>query len=124
MSEDLHVFLVAPTRTRRSDLRSACAARLYRRTMPRGRPPTFYTLNVSSSFVLYVRTGLHPAGIEQPVRRALAALDPALPVLEIHTMAEEVDASAAPEHLSAGLASVFGLLAALLAAFGIYGLLA
>jgi predicted permease len=87
-------------------------------------PPTFYTLNVSSSFVLYVRTRIHPAGIEQPVRQALAALDPAVPFLEIHTMAEEVDSSAAPERLTASLASVFGLLAALLAAFGIYGLLA
>lgn len=87
-------------------------------------PPTFYTLDVSSSFVLYVRTRMRPASIEQPVRRTLAALDPALPFLEIHTLAEELDASAAPERLTAGLASVFGLMAALLAAFGIYGLLA
>lgn len=87
-------------------------------------PPTFYTLDVDSSFVLHVRTRMRPETVEQPVRRALAALDPALPFIEVHTMAEEVDASAAPERLTAGLASIFGGLAALLVAVGIYGLLA
>ena len=86
--------------------------------------PTFYTLNVASSFVLHVRTRMAPEGIEQPVRQALAALDPAVPFVEIHTMAEEVDATTASERLTAGLASIFGLMAALLAAVGIYGLLA
>ena len=87
-------------------------------------PPTFYTADVNSSFVLHVRTRMRPESMEQPVRQTLAALDPALPFIEVHTMAEEVDASAAPERLTAGLASVFGLMAALLAAVGIYGLLA
>ncbi len=59
----------------------------------------------------------------QPVRRELSALDPALPFLEIHALSEEVDASAASERLTAALASLFGLLAAVLAALGIYGLL-
>jgi predicted lysophospholipase L1 biosynthesis ABC-type transport system permease subunit len=85
--------------------------------------PTFYSLSVDSIFVLHVRTRMRPEAIEQPVRKALAALDPALPFLEVHTMAEEVNASAAPERLTAGLASIFGILAALLAAAGIYGLL-
>jgi putative ABC transport system permease protein len=53
----------------------------------------------------------------------MAALDPALPFIEIHTLAEEVDASTASERLTAALASLFGLLAAILAALGIYGLL-
>jgi predicted permease len=86
--------------------------------------PTFYTLSVDSSFALHVRTRMRPESIEQPVRQALAALDPALPFIEVHTMAEEVDASAAPERLTAVLASIFGALAALLVAVGIYGLLA
>jgi predicted permease len=86
--------------------------------------PTFYTVSVDSSFVLHVRTRMRPDAIEQPVRQILATLDPALPFIEIHTMAEEVDASTAPERLTAALASIFGVLAALLAAAGIYGLLA
>jgi putative ABC transport system permease protein len=71
-----------------------------------------------------VRTRISPDAIVQPVRRELAALDPALPFTEIHTLADEVDASAASERFTAALASLFGLLAALLAALGIYALLA
>jgi predicted permease len=85
--------------------------------------PTFYNLGSDDVFVLIVRTRMRPESIIQPVRRELAALDPALPFIEIHTLAEEVDASAASERLTAALASLFGLLAAVLAALGIYGLL-
>ena len=85
--------------------------------------PTYYNLGSDDFFVLCVRTRMRPETIIQPVRRELAALDPALPFLEIHTLAEEVDASAASERLTATLASLFGLLAAMLAALGIYGLL-
>jgi predicted permease len=85
--------------------------------------PTYYNLGSDDVFVLIVRTRMQPETIIQPVRRELAALDPALPFIEIHTLAEEVDASAAPERLTAALASLFGLLAAVLAALGIYGLL-
>jgi predicted permease len=89
-------------------------------------PPVLYTLYARSSgdsFVLCVRTRMQPGALIQPVRRALAALDPALPFIEVHTLAEEVDASAASERLTAILASLFGVLAAVLAALGIYGLL-
>jgi predicted permease len=85
--------------------------------------PTYYTLGSDDVFILIVRTRMRPETIIQPVRRELAALDPALPFIEIHTLAEEVDASAASERLTATLASLFGLLAAILAALGIYGLL-
>ena len=83
----------------------------------------FYNLGSDDVFILCVRTRVAPASMVQPVRRELAALDPALPFTEIHTLSEEVDASAAGERLTAALASLFGLLAALLAALGIYGLL-
>ncbi|MDR3702321.1 MAG: ABC transporter permease [Candidatus Sulfopaludibacter sp.] len=86
-------------------------------------PPIFYSMGSNDFFVLVVRTHMRPDAIIQPVRRELAALDPALPFLEVHTLAEEVDASAASERLTATLASLFGLLAGVLAAVGIYGLL-
>jgi predicted permease len=86
--------------------------------------PTLYNFGSGDLFVLCVRTHTRPEMLIQPVRRAMAALDPALPFVEIHTLAEEVDASTASEKLTATLASFFGLLAAILAAMGIYGLLA
>jgi ABC-type antimicrobial peptide transport system permease subunit len=58
------------------------------------------------------------------VRKVLASLDPGLPFTEIHTLTEEVDASVEPERLTAWLGTIFGGFAALLAAAGIYGLLA
>jgi predicted permease len=86
--------------------------------------PTFYTRGESGFTVLLVRTRTAPESVIQPVRRVLAALDPTLLFTEIHTLAEEVDASAAPERLTATLAAIFGSFAALLAAAGLYGLLA
>jgi predicted permease len=89
--------------------------------------PTYYNIwkdQDSQQMQLEVRTGAHPQSIVEPVRQALAALDPALPFTEIETMSDEVGDSAAGERLTATLASVFGALAALLAAIGIYGLLA
>lgn len=76
------------------------------------------------SFVLHVRTRGRPESIIQPVRQALTALDPAVPFVEISTLAEEVNASTASERLTAALASIFGIIAALLTAVGLYGLLA
>jgi predicted permease len=90
--------------------------------------PTSYSLFSDASaygeFQFVVRTLGNPESVIQPVRRALAALDPALPFSEVHTLAEEVDNSAAAERLTATLASAFSMLAATLAAIGIYGLLA
>jgi predicted permease len=89
--------------------------------------PTYYSVWRDQDFQsmqLEVRTRSRPQSIIEPVRQALAALDPALPFTEIETMSDEVSASAAGERLTATLASAFGALAAVLAAIGIYGLLA
>jgi predicted lysophospholipase L1 biosynthesis ABC-type transport system permease subunit len=86
--------------------------------------PTYYIVTDKELSVLCVKTRTAPESAIQPVRAALAAIDPALPFTEIHTLAEEVDASAAPERLTAALATIFGFFATLLAAVGIYGLLA
>jgi predicted permease len=86
--------------------------------------PTFYSADAFGFSVLCVRTTGNPEALIDPVRKALAALDPALPFTEIHTLAAEVEASAAPERLTATLAAAFGAFAAFLAAAGIYGLLA
>ena len=86
--------------------------------------PVFYEPLDSGDFTLCVRTSRRPESLIQPVRQALNAFDPALSFAEVHTLAEEVDDSAAPERLTAILATVFGLFAALLASVGLYGLLA
>ena len=87
--------------------------------------PVFYTCETDfDQFVLNVRTRTRPGAIIEPVRKTLASLDPGLPFLEVHTLAEEADISMAGERITAALASLFGGIAALLVGVGIYGLLA
>jgi len=87
--------------------------------------PMVYTLESSDDqIVLYVRTRMRPEAIIEPVRKVLASIDPTVPFLEVHTLAEEIDDTTSGERLTAALASLFGAIAALLAGAGIYGLLA
>jgi predicted permease len=95
------------------------------RSMREPMMPTVYRLSHEfDSFVMHVRTGARPESIIHSVRQALAALDPALPFIEISTLAEDVDASTAGERIVATLASIFGTIASLVTAVGLYGLLA
>lgn len=87
--------------------------------------PTFYTCETDfDQFILNVRTHTRSEAIIEPVRKTLASLEPGMPFLEVHTMAEEVDISIAGERTTAALASLFGGIASLLVGVGIYGLLA
>jgi len=88
--------------------------------------PTVYNAWTPSNgmFQLIVRASGRPDSLIEPARRVLASIDPALPFTEINTMPEEIDASTAPERMTATLASIFGGAAAALAGVGIYGLLA
>jgi predicted permease len=58
------------------------------------------------------------------VRRELARLDPQLPLFDVRTMSERTDISLASRKIALGLAASFGVVALLLAALGIYGVLA
>lgn len=71
---------------------------------------------------LQVRTAVDPSSLAFAVRQEVMAVEKNLPVLELKTLAERVDASIAAERLSLGLLLFFGLMALLLACAGIYGL--
>ena len=89
-------------------------------------PPTVYTPasdGFENAFVLHVRARGAPQAIISPVREALRALDPEMPVIEARTLRQEVETSLWQERLLAWLASAFGALAALLAGIGLYGAL-
>ena len=58
------------------------------------------------------------------IRRALRDVDPQVPVVEIQTMNERVQEGLRRERLLAMLGTLFGALALLLVAIGLYGLLA
>jgi ABC-type antimicrobial peptide transport system permease subunit len=89
-------------------------------------PPTVYnpfTEGFNSGFVLYVRTQRSPQMMITPVRKLLHSLDPELPLIEVETLHEEVEASLWQERLLALLSTTFGAIAALLASIGLYGAL-
>ncbi len=66
-----------------------------------------------------------PAGALEPVlRRTLAELDPNLTVVSVRTMEEQIDLSFDQERAVASLAGLFGIVALLLAAVGVYGVTA
>ena len=96
------------------------------RSMREPMKPIFYksTDNFPGGFVLNVRTLGNPGWVIGPVRQALAAIDPATPLLEVGTLSQEIDQSTAGERFMAYVATSFGALAAFLAAVGMYGLLA
>ena len=72
----------------------------------------------------YVRTAADPQGLLARVPALVARIDPALPVTEARTMPAQIGQSLFVERLVAGLAAAFGLLATLLAALGLYGVMA
>jgi putative ABC transport system permease protein len=83
---------------------------------------TFQERWVPSQFALRMNTD--PVAVTNDVRRTVLASLKAVPVQRVTTLADQVDASIVPERLIAVLSGWFGTLGALLAAIGLYGLLA
>ncbi|MBO0720894.1 MAG: ABC transporter permease [Blastocatellia bacterium] len=71
-----------------------------------------------------VRTSSDPTGIISAVRQAVREVDPDLPLFNIKSLDTQVDESLVQERLVGTISSFFGLLALLLAAIGLYGIMA
>lgn len=72
----------------------------------------------------YVRTSQDPAALATAVRSVVSQLDSTLPIDSVRSFEDQINRQLASDWLTAALAEIFGVLAALLAAIGIYGLLA
>jgi putative ABC transport system permease protein len=72
----------------------------------------------------YARSEADPAGLVTAIRAAVARLDPQLPIFDVKTLAAQISESLQNRRLVMVLSAAFGGLAALLAALGIYGVLA
>ena len=79
--------------------------------------------SVWRSMALTVRTHNDPAGVTSAIRGQIAAVDKELAVANLETMTTILDRSVAPRRASMLLFVAFGLIAALLAVIGIYGVL-
>ncbi len=79
--------------------------------------------NHETGMTLYVRTSIPPETVLGSLRREIQALEPNLPVPDIATMSDTVATSLFPARLGAWMIALFGGLALLLAAIGVYGVL-
>ena len=77
-----------------------------------------------TAMVFVVRTDGNPLGLAEPARTIVRGLDSAQPIAQVRSMREIVAETFARQRFSALLLSGFSLTALVLAAIGIYGLLA
>jgi predicted permease len=98
-----------------TDLRTTLGGAVYQPYLQQNHP---------TGVTVYVRTAQAPEAIEAAIRQTIHQLDPTLVVDGLRTMDEQVARSASDERALAYLAIGFSVLAMLLAAVGLYGVLA
>jgi predicted permease len=76
------------------------------------------------SMALVVKTGLEPTQVVSQVRAAVRQIDPEQPLFDVRSMEEWVDRSLAIRRAPTTLLTIFGAVALVLSAIGIYGVLA
>jgi predicted lysophospholipase L1 biosynthesis ABC-type transport system permease subunit len=90
-------------------------------------PPTFYLLSTQhpdlGAMTFEVRTSVATGAMMASVRQAVDTVDKQLPIFDVRTQTQQIDATIANERLFATLTVAFGLLALLLACIGIYGVI-
>ena len=86
--------------------------------------PEIYWPGVGGQAVLFARTNVDPESLVAAVRQAVVSTDPALPLHEPRSVEETLGASLARRRFTLNLLCVSALLALLLAAIGIYGVVA
>jgi len=89
--------------------------------------PTAYYIHAHlrySEMVFLLRTGGDPLGLTGPARRIIQGMDPQLPVSRVRTLSSVIRETYSRQQFSAVLLAGFSLASLLLAALGIYGLLA
>ena len=79
---------------------------------------------VVGGLIYLVRTPMKPEAIVPSLRAAVQRVDRDLPLMDIRTMEQQIDADLQQERMFAGLSAGFGVLALMLACVGIYGIMA
>ena len=76
-----------------------------------------------SDFTVLVRTAGDPDALQQALRRAFEEIDPGLPYTDVRTLAEHIGQASFFQRIGAWVLATFGVLALVLAAIGLYGVL-
>jgi ABC-type antimicrobial peptide transport system permease subunit len=77
-----------------------------------------------STIRLFVRTDGDPGPLVAEVRNAMRTIDPNLPVYDARTITEHMQGAVFAQRMAANLLGAMGVLALLLAAIGLYGVMA
>jgi predicted permease len=80
--------------------------------------------STSSYLTLAVKTSGAPETVAGGLRSTMAALDPELPLFDVRTLTQRTETALVARRSSAMLSLTFGLVALLLSAVGVYGVLA
>ena len=83
---------------------------------------TTMTQDYQSSGILTVRTRGNPEALVAPVRGEVLALDANMPLYDVKTLTEHMKFALFPAKVAATVLGVFGLVALLLSAIGVYGI--
>jgi putative ABC transport system permease protein len=86
----------------------------------------FYTSYLQFSFpdtMVIVKSSGDALALAPAMRKAIAAMDPALPIYDVMTLDERIDRAASRPRFNALLLGAFAAAAVLLAALGVYGML-
>jgi predicted permease len=86
--------------------------------------PYTQTDNLDYGVTYEIRTRMNAASLAPALRRAVQSIDPDLPLLDLRTQREQIDAAMQQERLFAALTTGFGVLALALACVGVYGVMA
>jgi len=91
-------------------------------------PPMFFTPYRQEggigAMTFYVRTGMDPSPVMRAIPEVLKQLDPNLPVENLKTLQDQVRENVFADRMISTLSATFAALATLLAAVGLYGVLA
>jgi predicted permease len=91
-------------------------------------PPVFFTPwgqdSTTADLDFYVRTAGDPSALVRSIPKIIAQLDPQLPVEDLKTLPQQVKENVYLDRMISTLSAAFAALATLLAAVGLYGVLA
>ena len=91
-------------------------------------PPVYFTPwaqdSTTGALNFYVRTSLDPDQLMRTIPATIAKLDPQLPVQDLKTLPQQVRENVYLDRMISTLSAAFAALATLLAAVGLYGVLA
>jgi predicted permease len=72
---------------------------------------------------LFIRTKQDPVQLAESIRRVIQGIDRNVPIYNVKTLEQQIDESISTDRLLATLSTFFSLLAALMAAIGLYGVM-